>query len=526
MRKLMTSNDLVKIVKDGCTVTGTGFSFMTPEELFIALEESFLETGHPRDLTILVPGGAGNLRGKGFDHFAHDGFIKKVIAPYYNLTPALANMVLEERVEAYMLPAGALAQLLRDIGAKRPGLITHVGLGTFADPRVEGGALNSRSKERLTEIIEIDGKEYIRYKPIHIDVALIKVTTADGFGNCTMEKEAGFLTTLPMAIATHNCGGKVIVQAERVASIDTLKPQRVLVPGILVDGIVIARPENHWMTWREQYNPARSGEVRVAALDLPPVEMGPEKVVARRAIYQLEPGEVVNLGAGMPEYISSVTWEEKIFDKIILTVEAGMIGGVPGFGLQFNTASNPYAIIDQSFQMDLYDGGGNDASCVGFAQIDEQGNVNVSKLNSRIPGVGGFLNVFPRSKKRVHCGGFTAGKSKIEIRDGKLNIIEDGNVIKFVKKVNQITLNGSYINNFTVPTVIITERAVFHYSKDDGMVLVEIAPGVDLKKDILDKMEFQPVISKDLKQMPSELFDERMLNLCGREPWKDYTLQG
>jgi len=526
VRKLINSIDVAKIVKDGDTVTGTGFSFMTPEELFVALEESFLETGHPRDLTILVPGGAGNLRGKGFDHFAHDGFIKKVIAPYYNLTPALAKMVMEERVEAYMIPAGVLAQLLRDIGAKRPGLITHVGLGTFADPRVEGGALNSRSKERLTEIIEIDGAEYIRYKPIHIDVALIKVTTADEFGNCTMEKEAAFLTTLPMAIATHNCGGIVIVQAERVASMNTLHPQRVIVPGILVDGIVVARPENHWMTWREQYNPARSGEIRASALDLPSVDMGPEKVVARRAIYQLEPGEVVNLGAGMPEFISSVCWEEKIFDKLVLTVEAGMIGGIPGYGLQFNTASNPYAIIDQSLQMDLYDGGGNDASCVGFAQIDEQGNVNVSKLNSRIPGVGGFLNVFPNSKKRVHCGGFMAGKSKIEARDGKLHIIEDANIVKFVKKVNQITLNGSYINNFTVPTVIITERAVFHYTKDAGLVLEEIAPGVDLKKDILDKMEFRPVISKSFKLMPSELFDNRMLNLCGKEPWSSYTLHG
>jgi len=526
VRKLMTASDVAKLVKDGDTITGTGFSFMTPEELFIALEESFLETGHPRDLTLLVPGGAGNLRGKGCDHFAHDGFIKKIIAPYYNLTPALQKMVMEERVEAYMLPAGALAQLLRDIGAKRPGLITHVGLGTFADPRVEGARLNSRAKDVLTELIIIDGKDYIRYKPIHIDVAMIKVTTADAFGNCTMEKEAGFLTSMPMAIATHNCGGKVIVQTERTAQLGTLHPQRVVIPGILVDGVVIAEPENHWMTWREQYNPARSGEVRVTDVGLPPVALSPEKVVARRAIYQLNPGEVVNLGAGMPEFISSVSWEEKIFDKILLTVEAGMIGGVPGYGLQFNTASNPYAIIDQSFQMDLYDGGGNDASCVGFAQIDEQGNVNVSKLNMRIPGVGGFLNVFPRSKKRVHCGAFMAGKSKIEIKNGKLHIIEDGNIKKFVKKVEQITLSGSYIQEFSIPTVIVTERAVLHYTRDAGFILEEIAPGVDLQKDILDKMEFKPIISHNLKLMSAELFDEAPLKLSEKEPWSRYTLQG
>jgi len=523
VRKLMTSKEVAKCVKDGVTVTGTGFSFIAPEELFIALEETFLATGHPRDLTLVVPGGAGNLVGRGFDHFAHDGFIKKVIAPYFNLTPALGKMVLEERVEAYMLPAGVLAQLLRDIGAKRPGLITHVGLGTFADPRVEGGSLNSISKEQMTEVIRIDGEEYIRYKPIHIDIALLKVTTADQFGNSTMEKEAGFLTTLPMAIAAHNCGGKVFVQVERVATVGTLHPQRVLVPGILVDGIVIAKPENHWMTWREQYNPARSGEIRAADIGLPPAVMGPEKVVARRAIRELKPGEVVNLGAGMPEFISSVVWEEKIFEKIVLTVEAGMIGGIPGYGLQFNTASNPYAIIDQGCQMDLYDGGGNDASCVGFAQLDQQGNVNVSKLNSRLPGVGGFLNVFPKAKKRIHCGGFTAGKSQIEVKDGKLNIIKDGEVIKFVKKVEQITLNGDYVNRFTTPTVIVTERAVFDYSKQ-GFVLKEIAPGVELKKDILDKMEFEPLISPDLKLMSAELFEDRMLHLYEREPWSKFKL--
>ena len=523
MRKLIKSEDVARFVRDGDTVTGTGFSFITPEELFIALEENFLKTGHPRDLTLLIPGGAGNLKGGGFDHFAHDGYIKRVISPYFNLTPALGQMVLEERVEAYMLPAGVLAQLLRDIGGKRPGLITHVGLGTFVDPRVEGGRLNSKAKDSYTEVIEIDGKEWIRYKPIHIDVAMLKGTTADEFGNITMEKEAGFLTSLPMAIAAHNCGGKVIAQVERVAQMGSLHPQLVKVPGILVDAVVIAKPKNHWMTWREQYNPARSGQVKVVDIGLPPSEMGPEKVVARRALYEIEPGKVVNLGAGMPEYISSLAWEEKIFDKIVLSVEAGMIGGVPGFGLQFNTASNPHAIIDQSFQMDLYDGGGNDISCVGFAQLDQHGNVNVSKLNSRIPGVGGFLNVFPNAKVRVHCGGFTAGKSDIEVKDGKLKIRKDGEIIKFLNKVDQITLNGDYILRHSTPTIVITERAVFDLTRE-GLVLKEIAPGVDLHKDVLDKMEFKPTVSPNLKLMPAEIFDEHMLMLKDRDPWKNCSL--
>ena len=523
MSKIMSAEDAIKLVKDGYTVTGTGFSFIAPEELFIALENSFLNTRHPRDLTLLIPGGAGDLKGAGFDHFAHEGFIRKVIAPYFNLTPALGKMVLEEKVECYMLPSGVICQLLRDIGAKRPGLITHVGLKTFVDPRLEGGKLNSISKEDYVELIEIDGKEWLRYKPIHIDIAILKVTTADEFGNATMEKEAGFLVTLPMAIATHNCGGKVIEQVERVAVTGTLNPQHVQVPGSLVDAIVIARPEHHWMTWREQYNPARSGEVRVADIGLPVVPMRLEKVVARRALYELEAGKVVNLGAGMSEFISSLAWEEKIFDKMILTVEAGMIGGVPGYGLQFNTASNPYAIIDQSFQMDLYDGGGNDISCVGFAQIDKKGNVNVSKLEGRIPGVGGFLNVCPKAKKRVHCGAFTAGKSEIKVKDGKLEIIKDGNITKFVDKVEQITLSGECALEEGQPTIIITERCVFDFTKD-GFILKEIAPGVDIKEHILEKMEFKPIMSDDLKYMSEELFKDALLNLRDREPWKGYSL--
>jgi len=523
MRKKIESDLFPKMVKDGDTVTGTGFSFTTPEELFVALEESFLKTGHPRNLTLLIPGGAGNLRGGGFDHFAHEGFIKKVIAPYFNLTPALAKMVLDEQVECYMLPAGSMAQLLRDIGGGRPGLITQVGINTFVDPRIEGGRMNSISKESYTEIIKIDGKEYLRYKPIHIDIAALKVTTADEFGNCTMEKEAGYLTTLPSAIATHNCGGKVVVQVERIALMGSLHPQRVIVPGILVDAVVVAKPENHWMTWREQYNPARSGEMKVADIGLESPSMGPEKVVARRAMRELIPGDVVNLGAGLPEFVSSIAWEEGIFDKIVLTVEAGMIGGIPGYGLQFNTASNPDAIIDQSLQMDLYDGGGNDVSCVGFAQIDKKGNVNVSKLDSRIPGVGGFLNVCPTAKKRVHCGNFTAGKSQIELQDGKLKIISDGKITKFVDQVTQITLSGDYAISRKQPTIIITERAVFKFT-EEGLILEEIAPGVDLEKDIIGKMNFKPKISPNLKSMSSELFDDKPLNINEQEPWRSYSL--
>jgi propionate CoA-transferase len=370
------------------------------------------------------------------------------------------------------------------------------------------------------EVIKIHGQEWLLYKPFSIDVALLRGTTADAFGNVTMEKEAGYLVTLPMAIAAHNCGGKVIVQVERIALRGTLHPQQVVVPGILVNAVVIAKPEHHWQTWRSQYDPARSGEIRVPDIGRPPVPMGKEKVVVRRALFELEPDKVVNLGAGMSEFVSSLAWEEGIYDKITFTVEAGMIGGIPGFGLEFNTASNPDAIIDQAAQMDLYDGGGNDISCVGFAQVDKNGNINVSKLGNRTPGVGGFLNVAPRAKKRVHCGSFTAGKSEIKIKDGKMEIIKDGNIKKFVDSVNQITVSGEYALEVGQPVMFITERAVFEWTKE-GLVLTEIAPGVDLNKDILQKMEFKPIIAPNLKEMAHELFLDALLNLKQRPPWRE-----
>ncbi|MGV8073208.1 MAG: acyl CoA:acetate/3-ketoacid CoA transferase [Syntrophobacteraceae bacterium] len=523
MKKLMSIEDVPKLVRDGDTVTGSGFSFIAPEELFIALEQSFLATGHPRDMVLLIPGGAGDTRGRGFDHFAHEGMIRKIIAPYFNLTPGLGKMVLEEKVEAYMLPVGVMAQQLREISAKRPGLITRVGLGTFVDPRVENGRMNSISKESWCKLIELDGKTYLHYKPFHIDVAMIKVTTLDEFGNSTTEKECGPLLVLPMSMATHNCGGTVIAQTERIAKKSTINPQYVRVPGILVDKFVVSKPENHWMTWREQYNPARSGEIHSPDLALRPAFLGAEKVVARRALLEVSPGEIVNLGAGMPEFVSSVAYEEKVFSKMVLSVEAGMCGGIPGYGLQFNTAENADAIIEQTSQMDLYDGGGNDVSCVGFAQIDSKGNVNVSKLLTRIPGVGGFLNVFPRSKKRINAGAFTAGTSDIKVLDGKLQIRKNGPIVKFVDTVTQITLNGDYVEPGDIPTTIITERAVFKYSTE-GMVLIEIAPGVNLEEDVLGQMEFKPIISPDLKDMPHEIFRDEPLQLNTREPWASFTL--
>ena len=519
--KLTSSEDAVKLVKDKDTVIADGITFGAPEELFIALEKSFLDTGHPRDLEIVAPGGTGDTRGRGFDHFAHEGFIRGYYGSYLNLTRKLGTMVSEEKIEGYMFPLGVCCQMLREIAAQRPGLITHLGLKTFADPRLEGGKLNSISKENRVEVISLGGKEWLFYKPYRIDVALIRGTTADEFGNLTMEKEAGIMSVLSMAQAAKNCGGKVIAQVERTATRGTLHPKDVRVPGILVDTIVIAKPENHMQTWKIQYDPALSGEVHAPGAGYGVIELDHRKVIGRRALMELSPGKVVNLGGGMSEFVSSVAWEEGIGEQVIFTVEAGMTGGVPGYGLNFNTASNPEAIIDMPSQLDFYDGGGIDVTYVGFAQIDKYGNVNASKLGNRITGVGGFLDVAPNAKRRVHCGAFTAGDFNIEVGEGKLNIRRDGRVKKFVGQVDQVTVSGECTLEKGQPVLIITERAVFEWTRD-GLVLTEIAPGVDIKRHILDQMEFEPLVSPDLREMPKEIFIDLPLNLKKRHPWREY----
>lgn len=520
MPKVVELETALSMVKDGDVVISDGITFGAAEELVSGLEAKFLQTGRPRDLTVVAPGGSGDVRGRGFDHFAHEGFVKVFTGSYFNLTRRIGQLILDEKIEGYMLPLGVYCQLLREIVAGRPGLITHVGLETYVDPRYEGGRLNSISQrdEFVPELITIHGKEYLFYKPFHLDIALLRGTTADEDGNITMEKEAGILNALAIAMATKKTGGKVIVQVERVAAKHTLHPKDVRIPGIVVDAVVIARPENHMQTWREAYNPSLSGEIRIPESKAVPIPFDYKKAVGRRAVLELRPGMVVNIGAGMSEFVTSIAWEEGIQDKLTFIIEAGMIGGIPGFGLNFNTATNPACIIEQPSMIDFFDGGGCDISVLGFGQVDASGNINVSKLEGKIPGIGGFLNVAPNSKRRVHCGAFTAGKSDIRIENGRLRIIKDGEIIKFVEQVDQISVSGNYALKVGQPVKIITERAVFEWTKD-GLVLKEIAPGVSVEEHILPKMAFRPLIAADLKEMPLEVFQDALLNLKQSSLW-------
>jgi len=514
---VISADQVGKLIRDGDVVVGDGITFNIPEELFIAVEEHFLKTGHPRDLTLVVPGGAGNARGRGVDHLSHEGLVRKYSTSYLTLTRKMGKLIFDGRIEGYLVPVGVSAQLFREIAGGKPGLITHVGLKTFLDPRLEGGRLNSisSSDDFVPEVVALAGGEWLFYKSFHIDVALLCGTTADEKGNITMEKEAGFANPITMAMAARKCGGKVIVQVERLAAYGALKPKDVKIPGILVDAVVVARPENHWQTWNVQYDPARSGEIRAPEVSVAPAALDPGKVIGRRGAMELKRDMVINIGAGMSEFVPSVAWEEGIQRYITFVIEAGMVGGIPGYGLNFNTATNPDAIIDHAYMIDFFDGGGCDATFLGFAQVDGNCDINVSKLRNRITGVGGFLNVAVTSKKRFHCGTFMAGEQEIRVENGRLKIVEDGKMSKFVNKVDQISSSGSYAVEIGQPVAIITERAVFECTKE-GLMLKEVAPGVDINRDIISRMEFAPIISPDLKEMPKEIFLEEKMGLAGK----------
>jgi propionate CoA-transferase len=504
--KVVRADQVGSLIKDGATLFIGGMAMTSqPEEVLKGIESSFLRSGHPRALTTWACGAVGNSGDGGMVHFAHEGMIRRTVAGHFGQTgKEMMQMVFDGTVEAYNFPQGSLSHLTRHIASRSPGLLTKVGLGTFVDPRLEGGKLNDACSEDLVKLVEFAGEEWLFYPCPKIDVAIIRGTLADENGNITLDKEGVLLEQLAIAQAARACGGIVIAQVERVVQAGSLHPKAVKIPGLVVDYVVLGQPENHMQSITTQFNPALCGDVRVALNSLTPMPLDERKVIARRAALELTAGAITNLGIGIPAGIPSIAAEEGVADLLRLSVESGVNGGIPAQGGDFGLGYNAESIIEQSSQFDFYDGGGLDASFLGLAQTDNHGNVNVSKFNGRPVGCGGFVNITRSTKKLVFCGTFTAGGLEVEVGEGRLRIVKEGRVRKFIEAVEQITFNGRDAAGRAQTVLFVTERAVFQLTPE-GLELIEIAPGIALERDVLAHMGFAPIV-RHVRLMDAGLF--------------------
>jgi propionate CoA-transferase len=506
--KLLGVDEAVEKIDNGQTIATSGFCGAGhPESLSAALERRFIKTGTPMGLTLTYAAGQGDRKDRGLNHLAHEGLLKRVVGGHWGLAPGLGELALSDKIEAYNLPQGVISQLFRDIAAGRPGCITHVGLDTFVDPLNGGGRLNRITHEPLVERVEIGRKTWLWYKAFPIHIALIRGTSADVNGSITCEQEAVRGEILPMAQAAHNSGGLVIAQVKRLRGCVSL-PHEVVVPGSLIDHIVIAPPQQHHQTFEEDYN-------ATYCLGLPPqsdrvqgnssILSGVRRIIAARACDEVKDGTIVNLGIGMPEGIAQIAEERGRLDRFTLTVESGPIGGRPAGGLSFGASAYPEAIIDQPSQFDFYDGGGLDFAALGAAQIDAQGNVNVSSFSGIVAGAGGFINITQNARRVVFCGTFTANGLAVRYDQSGLQIVREGRSAKFTKRVEHLTFNGPVAAAKSQDVTYITERAVFRLCAD-GIELIEVAPGIDIQSQVVNQMAFTPII-RDVRPMPNHVFE-------------------
>ncbi|MET3505726.1 acyl CoA:acetate/3-ketoacid CoA transferase [Halalkalibacter oceani] len=502
--KVISAKEAAEIIKDESTITVCGCNqYLIPDAILQAIEERFLETGSPRQLTDFHTVGLGREVGKGLDRFAHEGLLKKSIGSSWDAN-RLTKMIADNKIEGHQLPMGVTYHLLRAIANGQKGYLTQVGLGVFPDPRIEGTALNEKTANDIVELVKVDGEDYLFYKTLSIDYAILRGTTADCEGNISMEKEPLSLGVLAQALATKASGGKVIVQVERLVEGGTISTRMVEIPAILVDFVVVDSNQKMLIT-SDEYDYSFSGELRIPHPELPAVPTGANRFILRRASLDMEGHSIVNLGAGIPRDMPRIMFEEGRYDDFTFTVEHGALGGMNPGGVLFSLQHNPRMLLDSPSLFDLYDSGFLDISYLGFAQIDQEGNVNVSKFSGRIAGCGGFVDITHKTKKIVFCGTFSAGGLQVEYKHGAVTIVQEGKMKKFVEQVEQCTFSAKNALRKGQEIYYVTERCVFQLT-ENGPELIEIAPGISLEDDILPFMEFSPGISDQLKKIDSDVY--------------------
>jgi len=509
----ITADEAAQLVADGdaILISGSGGGHSVPEALLAAVERRFLAEGKPRALTSVSVVGVGDRAELGATHLAHEGLLRRAITSALVDSPGLVRLAAEDKIDAYTLPQGVLSQLMREMAAGRPGLVTKTGLHTFVDPRQQGARQSPRTPPDFVDVIELAGEEWLFFKPVPVSVAFLRGTTADEDGNVTMEQEAVLGEMLAMAQATRRVGGIVVVQVKRMAKRGTLPGKDVKIPGILVDFVVVDPAQRQ--TYATDYDPSYSGELRIPVGDIKPLPFGARKVIVRRAAMELFPGAICNLGAGVSTGLSTIAAEEGLLDAVYLTNEQGVIGGAPISGRDSGGGQNFAAMIEQPAQFDFYDGGGLDLAFLSFAEVDADGNVNVSRFGDKIIGVGGFINISQNAKCVVFGGTLTAGGLDVTWQDGKTVIRSEGRHHKFVPKLEQICYNARMARERGQVALFVTERAVFRVAAG-GLELIEVAPGIDVERDVIAQMGFRPRVAPDLRPMDARIFEPALIGLA------------
>ena len=512
----ISAKEAAAMIESGSTIATIGMTLVSASESILkALEERFLQENRPQGLTLVHSCGQSD-RDRGIQHFAHEGMLHRIIGGHWGLQPKMMELISQNKILAYCIPQGQFAQLYRSMAGGEPGKITKVGLGTFVDPRMEGGKMNELTKSApdISDIVTIDGEEYMRYRPIPLDYVTIRGTAVDEMGNLTTDEESMSLEVFSAVMACKKYGGKVIAQAKYKVQNGQLHCKRVTVPGVFIDAVVMCEnPEiDHRQTHSFAFDPAYCGDIKVPITNSDVLPLTVRKLIGRRALMELSANDVLNVGTGIPnDVVGPIISEEGIGEDVTITVESGIYGGIPLGGVDFGIAKNNFALFRHDDQFDYYNGAGVDITCMGAGQVDPAGNVNATKLGPMPTGAGGFIDITTNAKHVVFCSTFTGKGLKCEFTDGRLNIVQEGSLIKFVKKVDQISYNGQIARDKKQKMHYVTERAVFELCPE-GLVLTEIAPGIDLKKQVLDLMEFEPIISPNLKEMKAELF-------CGNGPF-------